>query len=376
MSLAGRLETLDPSAILQTLAVSGASGRLTLTRLDRHAVLQLRKGRVVYAAGGSAGTTLAGRLMAQGLVKEGDLMAALERQHDGARFRRLGDVLVEMGLLAEGTLRAVVRLHMQELVAELLAWKEGFFRFEPLRAEADGAVDVDLGDFVLPEGLAPQELLMRAATALDQGQGHAGPKTEPAPDTIPPAAAAPPVAPVPPAPPVAAPAPPPPLPGTGSYTADFSGEAVLSLLRFASQILSRAVVFSIEGDVARGVGEFGVRHPGRFEAESVRETTLSLHQPSVIRLAVERERAYVGPLEPTPFNLLLIDRLGGGQPREVVVVPLVVEGTVHLVLYGDNAPTGRPIGPVDSLESEAARAARILERTIAARRRAGLESGP
>ena len=54
MSFGGRLETLDLSALLQTLSVGAASGRLTLTRLDRHAVLVLRSGRVVYASGGSA----------------------------------------------------------------------------------------------------------------------------------------------------------------------------------------------------------------------------------------------------------------------------------------------------------------------------------
>ena len=39
-----------------------------------------------------------------------------------------------MGILAEGTLQAVVRRRMEELVGELLAWKTGFFRFEPARA--------------------------------------------------------------------------------------------------------------------------------------------------------------------------------------------------------------------------------------------------
>ena len=55
MSFGGRLETLDLSALLQTLSVGVASGRLTLTRLDRHAVLVLRGGRVVYVTGGAAG---------------------------------------------------------------------------------------------------------------------------------------------------------------------------------------------------------------------------------------------------------------------------------------------------------------------------------
>jgi len=58
MSFGGRLETLDLSALLQTLSVGVASGRLTLTRLDRHAVLVLRGGRVVYVTGGAAVETL------------------------------------------------------------------------------------------------------------------------------------------------------------------------------------------------------------------------------------------------------------------------------------------------------------------------------
>jgi hypothetical protein len=352
MSFGGRLETLDVTALLQTLSVGVASGRLTVTRLDRHAVLVLRGGRVVYASGGSTGETLAGRLLREKLVGEAELMSALERQHDGTGFRRLGDVLVEMGVLAEGTLQAVVRQRMEELIGELLAWKTGFFRFEPASG-SDAGIEVDLGDFVLPAGLAPQELLMRAVTALD----HPDLSRLPPPQTqppLPPGASADGSAPSP----------------TGSYAADFTGEAVLSLLRFASQILARAVVFSVEADAARGVGEFGVRLPGgRSGAETVRQTVLSLREPSILRAAVERRRTYAGPLEPTSVNLALVERLGGGQVREAVAVPLVVGGEVRFVLYADNSPSGRPLDPLDTLESAAARAARIIEKTLAARAR-------
>ncbi len=359
MSFGGRLETLDLSALLQTLSVGAASGRLTLTRLDRHAVLVLRSGRIVYAAGGSAGETLAGRLLREGLVAEGDLMTALDRQHDGTGFKRLGDVLVEMGLLAEGTLQAVVRRRIEELVSELLAWKGGFFRFEPATA-SDADIEVDHGDFVLPAGLVPQELLMRAVAALDSGDLSRLPSPEDARPPVPPAA------------PDARKAPSP----TGSYPVDFTGEAVLSLLRFTSQLLARAVVFSVEGDAAHGVGEFGVvLSGGRSGADAVRQTVLTLREPSILRTAADRRRTYVGPLEPTRINLALAERLGGAEVREAVAVPLLVAGEVRFLLYGDNAPSGRPIGPIDTLESSASRAARIIERTIQARAKDG-SSGP
>jgi hypothetical protein len=348
MSFGGRLETLDLSALLQTLSVGVASGRLTLTRLDRHAVLVLRGGRVVYVTGGAAVETLGGRLLRQGLVEEKQLVTALERQHDGTGYRRLGEVLVEMGLLAEGTLQMVVRQRMQELVGELLAWRSGFFRFEPARNGSQSDIEVDLGDFVLPAGLPPQELLMRAVTALDHGDLS----QLPPPDTQPPLPGAAALA-------AAAASP------TGSYAADFTGEAVLSLLRFASQVLARAVVFAVEGDEARGIGEFGLKVRGA--AEAIRDTVLSLREPSILRMAVERRRSYEGPLEPTRINLQLVERLGGEKVREAVAVPLVVLGEVRYVLYADNAPLGRSLGPLDTLESAAARAARIIEKTLLAR---------
>ena len=355
MSLSGRLETLDLAGILQTLAVGSATGRLTLTRLDAHAVLVLRKGRIVYTAGASTAETLAARLLRQGLIGEADLLDALRRQHDGEAPRRLAEVIVEMGLLAGGTLQAVVRGHMQELVAELLAWKTGFFRFEPAADPEAPVPEVDLGDFVLPGGLAPQELLMRAVTAIDSGTappmrrppgllaaaGRDDPDATLSPTTGRPARSP-----------------------TGSFPVDFTGEAVLSLLRFVSQILGRGVVFAIDGATARGIGEFGVTPaPG----DGAHETVVSLREPSIVRLVVERRRTYAGPLEPTAANLALAERLGGSEIAAAVAIPLVVRGDVRFVLYGDNAPGARPIGPLDALESAAYRAARVIEKTLAAR---------
>ena len=135
-------------------------------------------------------------------------------------------------------------------------------------------------------------------------------------------------------------------------------------------------MFSVEGDSAQGMGEFGVRlHDGRSGAEAVRQTLLSLREPSILRAAVERRRSYTGPLEPTRVNLALVERLGGGQVREAVAVPLLVGGEVLFVLYGDNAPSGRPLGPLETLESSAARAARIIEKTLAARAKGAFDRG-
>jgi len=375
MSFGGRLETLELSTLMQTLGVSNASGRLTLTQLDRHAVLVLRAGRVVYVAGGSSEETMGGRLLRMGLVQEHELMTALERQHDGSRFRRLGEVLVEMGILAEGTIDGLVRQRMNELVAELLGWNTGFFRFVPSPVSGSDDVEVTLGDFVVPDGVPPLELLMHATAVLEAEAQAADAAAQEPPMPLPPldepAPAAEPIT-RPPTRPETKRGPT--LSDTGSYTADFSGEVVLLVLRFASQILSRAVVFALDGDAMRGVGEFGLSIPGRSAADVVGETAISLREPSILQTAYLSRRPYVGAIEPTRLNLKLIKRLGGVLPREAVAVPLLVRGEVHLILYGDNGAEGRGVGPIDSLEGATARAARILERTLAARERGEVET--
>jgi hypothetical protein len=277
-----------------------------------------------------------------------------------------------MGLLAKGTLESVVRRRLYEVVGELLEWDTGYFHFVPSPEGSRGDVEVDLSDFVVQDGIPPMELLMHAMTLVEGGGRHdTAPSSgddveEVPPETAPAAGRA-----VTPTATVALPRPDraPTLSESGSYTADFSGEIVLLLLRFASQILRRAVVFAVEGDQVHGVGEFGVDTPGRTPAEVVGETVLSLRKPSFLRVAVEERRPRVGPLEPTHVNLKLVKRLGGVLPREAVAVPLIARGEVRFVLYGDNGTDGGPIGPLDVLESAAARASRILERTLASRER-------
>ena len=99
-------------------------------------------------------------------------------------------------------------------------------------------------------------------------------------------------------------------------------------------------------------------------APAPRARPSSLREPSILRSAADTRRTYVGPLEPTRVNLALAERLGGAEVREAVAMPLLVAGEVRFLLYGDNAPSGRPIGPLDALESSASRAARIIEKTL------------
>jgi Domain of unknown function (DUF4388) len=353
VSLAGRLEDAGLPALLQTLAESGSTGKLTLTRSDGHALLVFRAGRVIYASSGALRVPFGTILFLRGLISEKDLTAALERQHSAAPPRRLGSVLVEMGKIDEKTLRDVTRQQTELVFGEVLRWKTGFFEFQPLTVKQGGEVEVDVKDFLLADGFDPKEVLFKVLPDLEGVLPERAPPTK-APESpvevVSPRSAS-----------ASAPGPSAPSVPTPLLTA----EITLRLMSYAAQIMSRGVLFHVTGQKARGMGQFGVSVPGRSANEQVKETIVPLSEASLLKDVVQRGETYRGPLARTRWNAYLVERLGGLEPPEVVAVPLRVGGHVQVVLYGDNMPEARPIGPVDALEFMVAEAAAALERAAA-----------
>ena len=70
----------------------------------------------------------------------------------------------------------------------------------------------------------------------------------------------------------------------------------------------------------------------------------------------------------TDWNTYLFDQLGGDRPSEVFVGPLISEGRVVAVLYGDNLPEQKPIGDTESLEIFLSQAGLAMEKALLERR--------
>jgi hypothetical protein len=352
VSLSGRLEDAGLPSLLQTLADSASTGKLTLTRSDGHALLVFRTGRVIYASSGSLRVPFGTILFLRGLISEKDLTAALDRQHSASPPKKLGAVLVEMGRIDEKTLRDVMRQQTELVFGEVLRWRTGFFEFQPLALKEGGEVEVDVKDFLLKDGFDPKEVLFKVLPEME----------EPPPER--PTAVKAPESPVEVAP-IAPPAASAPGPGPSMPTALLTAEIALRLMSYAAQIMSRGVLFHVTGQKARGMGQFGVSVPGRSANDQVKETIVPLTEASLLKDVVLNGETYRGPLAHTRWNAYLVERLGGLEPPEVVAVPLRVAGRVQVVLYGDNMPEARPIGPVDALEFMVGEAAAALERAAA-----------
>lgn len=345
-SLTGRLQDVPLVEVLHFISLNRKSGRLVLTQRGGHGLVLLRQGAIIYAASSSVRETFGSILVARGLVTEAILVAALELQHVAADEKRLGTVLVEMGVLTPEKVEEAVRYQTGVVLAELCQWREGFFRLEAFDIPSHGEVAVDAQDFVVSQGLNTERLLLEVATTLDESG-----LSEP--DMAPEALPNPPSVPVPEETPlsglladVAAPA--------------LRGEVTARILREAEASVSRGVLFLLRRDEAVAVGCFGIDRPGLLSEHPL---TLSLSETSVLTDALERREAWRGPLLGLDGNLRLLDALGSvGLPQESVVVPMIVGDRVAMLFYGDTGAGSLPMGSQSNLEMLMVEAALEMER--------------
>jgi len=347
--LAGKLQDVTFPGLLQMLAVRRRTGKLTVTCRDAMGVVVLRHGLIIYAATNSAREMLGNLLVCNGLVDEATLSRALELQHESGGDRRLGSVLVELGAISAGALETMIKQQTTVVMREMFGWEQGFFAFDPVDVPDGGEVAVDARDLVMESGLNPGELIHDLLDALNF-------ETQP----------------------VQFPGPRPgecsPKPGEPTLASlnsiinelrspSFGGEITAWLLRYAGTVVRRRVLFSISNEGIRGMGHAGLDALGEEASERVRRILIPAGETSVFQHVVESRTSYSGPLFGKGWDGYLVEQLGGSRPAEVAAVPMVVNRNAVAILYGDNLPDHRRIGPIDGLELLMLEAGLAMEKT-------------
>jgi hypothetical protein len=348
MSFVGKLEEFQLSDLLQIISTNEKSGKLNLTRHDAQGVIVFRQGKIIYAASSSARQTLGFLLVSENLISEQQLIEALEYQHQADEEKRLGSILVDQGLLTSESLEQTVRSQIEKVLFEFMDWTQGFFKFERLDLPDRGEVAVDAEDFILPEGLRADQVLVDISSAIEE---RAKQPTN-TPQLDPPAVD---------------------YPSLKSIMSEirspeFTGEATVRILQFAKTIFERGVLFFVQQGNFTGMHQFGFDHLDGDNTDPLRRIKIPLDQPSILSSASDRKSAFSGPLEPIEWNLYLISKLGGATPREAVAIPLLVNNNVLLVLYGDNAGSNRPVGSFDELELLLLQAGLAMEKRLLEKR--------
>ncbi len=392
MALVGKLEDLNLTELFHMLSLFRKSGRLTLSANDRKGVFLFKDGKIVHAADGGPRESLGQLMLARNIVSRETLERALDLQTNDNEHRRLGTILVSLGAVTEEQVELLIRERLQAITREFLHAETGFFSFKPEEERsskgADDPIDVDL-----PTGMNTDQFILDLLTRLDaveerEGRpqmlgGSGGGPTESDVDRVESDIT---------------------LSGIFSYMVDpatygtetaepdtdldiarnlaelrslmieiqlrspsFTGEITLMILRFATRIVNRGLLCHVTPGGITGIGQFGLARPGETTESvdrRVRAMRIPLDEPSVFIEVFETMHSYRGRLKDSWWNSQLIRFLGGPAPTEVVVIPIVVDGMIEGMFYGDNVPDNRSIGSIHALELLMIEAGLAMEKAL------------
>lgn len=98
---------------------------------------------------------------------------------------------------------------------------------------------------------------------------------------------------------------------------------------FTAEQFDRAALFLVKGGLASGWTAKVQKKPVTgFELLEI-----PLSEPSVLKVVAESKTFYLGPIPATHYNGRILSALGGGNPLNNLLVPLVMMGRVVAILY-------------------------------------------
>jgi len=158
MAIRGSLKEASLPDVIQLLFLGRRSGCLSVADRQRHGSIYFEEGWIIYAAIVNRRDRLGDMLLASGAITRAQLDQALALQ-GSAPGRRIGELLVNLGLLSPEELRRFVRLQIEEAVYALFSWNTGSFAFEAgQRAPVEEQLD----------RINPESLLLEGARRVDE----------------------------------------------------------------------------------------------------------------------------------------------------------------------------------------------------------------
>jgi hypothetical protein len=154
--LKGTLDDFTLSDIFRLTALAKKTGRLEVERRTGSGRVYFRDGEVYHAESTKSQELLGSKLTRSGRVTEQQLRrAVIEHEQTG---RRLGDVLIEQGVVDKEQIEWAVRSQIEDGVFDLLRWDLGAFVWEP-----DVETEVEV-----PLTVSVENLIIEASRRLDE----------------------------------------------------------------------------------------------------------------------------------------------------------------------------------------------------------------
>jgi hypothetical protein len=364
MSLVGRLEDIALSDIFQILSIGGKTGTLILRGSRGNALIVFKKGLVVRAETDDLDRTLSEDLLNEGLIKETIFHLASEVKKK-LLAKSIPEILFEFGSVNKETLEKITRKRIEKVVYQLLVWQDGDFQFELDDTDPKGKVDIPDVGWELSKGMSPEYLLVEGARIHDESSqtklvstkertefDRVEEEWEKAWE-------------------VQAPPERKDISSLKALTQELrfpnsASEITLLILRFASDIFQRGILFMVGDTEIVGLGQFGldIDRPD----EKIREIILLIEESPFFSKIVMEKRPYKGIIEKDKGTVEMMSEIGEGWPDEIALFPIIADERVVALLYCDNLTTGEKISETEGLEIFIDQAGLALEKSLLEKR--------
>ncbi len=359
MSLVGRLEDLALSDIFQILSIGKKTGTLMIQNDGERAFIVFKNGLIMRAETNMLEGNIGTDLLKKNMVKEQIFEMAREVKKSLPQ-KSVAEILFEIGSVSRETLDKTAKKRIEKVVYHLLLMNQGNFRFELDDLDFGGVPDIEDTGWEVSKGISPEYLLMEGARVHDEMM-HKEYLETPVPEDE----------------------------GEEAWEEDWGGqpavterkditalksltqelrfpnttsEITLLILRFASDIFQRGVLFMVGEEELAGLGQFGLDI--ERADEKIRETLLPFGRSPFLKGIIERGQCFKGKLEKDSVTEMLIRELGGEWPFEVSLFPVITEGKVVALLYCDNASAGEGSSETEGLEIFISQAGLALEKSL------------
>jgi len=158
MAIKGSLKEASLPDVLQLLALGQKTGCLSIADRSNFGYIYFDKGRICYASIVNRRDRLGDILVKHQKITSNQLDAAIHRQSK-ERDKKLGEILVGMGVISQEDLERYMRVQIEESVYYLFTWTQGTFNFE-------SEVRPERQDFLV--NINPESLLLEGARRVDE----------------------------------------------------------------------------------------------------------------------------------------------------------------------------------------------------------------
>jgi len=160
----GDLDVFGISNLLQMLSSAESHGILTIAKGPVKKVIQFLPGGIRLVSGVRRTNPLGEILVRSGVLSPERLAELLEEQRRSGR--RLGDLVVDLGILPRGTLESALREQVAEEIYELFTWTDTTFEFSETLQDPPAAELGPLAGVRLDANM--MSLMIEAARRMDE----------------------------------------------------------------------------------------------------------------------------------------------------------------------------------------------------------------